>query len=354
MSPTQQERFAGCLIGQCLGDALGFPVEKESPTVCAQYIEECVKAEKLVANSRGPFAAGQYTDDSQLARELVISLVACRGFDPSDYAGRLARLFVEGRVVWGGSVVEEAARRIAAGIPWQQAGSPAPHASNGSAMRAAPIGLFFAHDVEAIKAAAAQQSLITHQDARSAAGAIAIAGATAIALSEDCIDPEAVSGKLAQWTQEHDSLLAEALREMPQWLCLAPAEVFLRVCQVGKRPARYDGWEGITPFVTHSVLWSLYAFLVYPESYREAVCLSLAAGGDVDTTAAMTGAMVGAKVGLGGIPAAMAALVHDQGAWGYDQLVHLAGECSTLVASRAHAQDRGGMDQRQAEPVNGL
>src|SRR5258708_34029272 len=101
MSPTQHERFAGCLIGQCLGDALGFPVEKASAGVCGKYIEEFVKAGKMLANSRGPFAVGQYTDDSQLARELVLSFVACRGFDPSDYASRLATLFVEGRVVWG-------------------------------------------------------------------------------------------------------------------------------------------------------------------------------------------------------------------------------------------------------------
>jgi ADP-ribosylglycohydrolase len=332
MNLAQHERFAGCLIGQCLGDALGFPVEKESAATCGQYIEECVKAGKLVANARGPFAAGQYTDDSQLARELAISLVACRGFDPSDYAGRLARLFVEGHVVWGGRVVGEAARRIAAGVPWQQAGSPAPNASNGSAMRAAPVGLFFAQDVEALRAAAAQQSRITHQDVRSAAGAVAVAGATALALTESRIDPEAISGKLAEWTREHDPLLAEALREMPQWLGLAPAEVFVRVCRVGTRPARYDRWEGITPFVTHSVLWSLYAFLMYPESYLEAVCLALAAGGDVDTTAAMTGALVGARVGLGGIPAAMAMLVHDQGDWGYEQLVQLAGECCAMAA----------------------
>ncbi len=333
MSPSRQERFAACLIGQCLGDALGFPVEKESAAVCARYVEGHVRPGNMVANSRGDFAVGQYTDDSQLARELLLSLVACRGFDPADYAGRIATLFIEGRVVWGGSVVEEAARRIATGVPWQQAGTPAPHASNGSAMRAAPIGLFFAHDVEALRAAAARQSLITHQDARAAAGAIAIAGATALALTEDRIDPGAVSEQLARWTRDDDPPLAEALCEMPGWLRLAPEEVFLRVAQVGECPARYEGWEGITPFVTHSVLWSVYAFLSHPEDYREAVFLALAAGGDVDTTAAMTGALVGARVGLDAIPQAMARLVHDRGTWGYEQLVRLAADCyATVVA----------------------
>jgi ADP-ribosylglycohydrolase len=204
-------------------------------------------------------------------------------------------------------------------------------------MRAAPIGLFFAHDSEALILAAAEQSRITHQDLRCAAGAIAIAGATALALTADGIDPEAVSATLAQWTREQDPLLAEALREMPQWRSLAPAEVFLRVRQVGMPPTRYDGWEGITPFVTPSVLWSLYAFLMYPENYREAVCLALAAGGDVDTTAAMTGALVGARVGLGSLPAAMAVQIHDQGAWGYEQLVQLAEDCYATVVSQTLA-----------------
>jgi ADP-ribosylglycohydrolase len=334
MSPAQHERFAGCLIGQCLGDALGFPVEMASAAVCARYLDETLLAERLAAPSRGPFTAGQYTDDSQLARELMISLVACRGFDPSDYASRLAQLFITGQVVGGGRVVEEAARRIAAGVPWQQAGSPAPLASNGSAMRAAPIGLFFAHDVEALRAAAVEQSRITHQDVRAAAGAVAIAAATALALTRDGIDAETVADQLARWTSDLDPLLADALAELPQWLGLGPEEVFQWVRQVGTPPARYEGWEGITPFVTHSVLWSLYAFLRYPESYREAICLALTPGGDVDTTAAMTGALVGARVGLGGIPSALAVQVHDQGAWGYVQLVQLAGDCYPIVAER--------------------
>jgi hypothetical protein len=115
--------------------------------------------------------------------------------------------------------------------------------------------------------------------------------------------------------------------------------VCLRVCQVGTRPSKYDGWEGITPFVTPSVLWGLYAFLMYPENYLEAVCLALAAGGDVDTTAAMTGALVGARVGLVGIPRAMAVLVHDQGTWGYEQLVQLALDCYATVVTHTFPRE---------------
>jgi hypothetical protein len=39
-------------------------------------------------------------------------------------------------------------------------------------------------------------------------------------------------------------------------------------------------------------------------------------------------------VGLGGIPSALAVQVHDQGAWGYEQLVQLAADCYAIVVER--------------------
>jgi ADP-ribosylglycohydrolase len=65
-------------------------------------------------------------------------------------------------------------------------------------------------------------------------------------------------------------------------------------------------------------------------------------GGDVDTTAAMTGALAGARVGLRGLPEDMAVLVHDRGAWGYDQLVALARDCyETVVSANLGGERRG-------------
>src|ERR1043165_3500294 len=100
-----------------------------------------------------------------------------------------------------------------AGVPWQQAGEPAPMASNGSAMRAAPIGLFFAHDEVALRTAATEQSLITHQDPRCTAGSIAIAGATAIALQDRVVEPGSVAARLADLVREHDQIGRASWRE---------------------------------------------------------------------------------------------------------------------------------------------
>ena len=55
--------------------------------------------------------------------------------------------------------------------------------------------------------------------------------------------------------------------------------------------------------------------------------VAVAVGGDVDTVAAMAGAMVGAAVGLGGLTPRLsrwAQLLNDQGAFGLEDLVTIA------------------------------
>ena len=47
----------------------------------------------------------------------------------------------DGRIVGRGQSTTKAATRLAMGVPWQEAGTPPPTAGNGSAMRAAPVGL---------------------------------------------------------------------------------------------------------------------------------------------------------------------------------------------------------------------
>jgi ADP-ribosylglycohydrolase len=86
--------------------------------------------------------------------------------------------------------------------------------------------------------------------------------------------------------------------------------------------------------VVGSVLWSLYAFLRHPEDYWETICTAIWPGGDVDTTAAMAGAISGAHLGLEAIPADLARRVTDQGTWGYAELVELANRCYEIVMER--------------------
>lgn len=320
-------QFAGCLVGQCLGDALGFMVEGHGTETCQHYVEQVLRPFRLAGYRFRGFAIGQYSDDSQLARELVQSFVALKRFEPADYAARIAALFAEGRIVGRGRATEEAALRLASGISWEQAGTPAPAAGNGSAMRAAPIGLFFWRDFDALVQAAHDQGRITHQDSRCSAGAIAIAGATALALRESECDPIAIALRLSDWSRPFDPVLAEAIKRLPEWIRLPPAAAVSRIATVGVQPAYTSGWQGISPFVTSSVLWSLYSYLRHPDEYWAAICTAIAVGGDVDTTAAMTGAIAGARLGLDQLPHDVAKIVNDQGTWQYNELVKLARAC---------------------------
>ena len=324
------DRFAGCLVGQALGDALGFIVEGHGPEVCAAYVESAVRPRRLTGYSRGRFAMGQYSDDSQLARELALSFVGCGGFDPTDYAARIATLFTENRIVGRGRTTEEAAYRIAQGCPWDKAGTPGPAAGNGSAMRAAPVGLLFAHDTNRMIQTAHDQGRITHLDRRCSAGAIAIAGAIAMVVSRGSFEVSGMCASLAEWTRPFDSTLAAALEQLVHWRADIPDVAVTRIAPVGREFGYSDDWEGISPFVTPSVLWSLYSVFRSPDDYWEAICTAIAVGGDVDTTAAMAGAIAGAAVGLKGIPPEPCRLLTDQGAWGYEALLQLAADLYAL------------------------
>jgi ADP-ribosylglycohydrolase len=194
-------------------------------------------------------------------------------------------------------------------------------------MRAAPIGLIFFDDPPSMVQAAHDQGRITHQDRRCSAGAIAIAGAVALVVREESLELEGFVRQLADWTYPFDPVLADALGQMPRWVQSLPEEAVGEISRVGVTGGYADGWEGISPFVTSSVLWSLFSFLRTPDDYWEGICTAIAVGGDVDTTAAMTGAISGARGGLEEVPSSLAQRVNDKGAWKYDDLVALARQC---------------------------
>ena len=42
-----RDRFAGCLVGQALGDALGFVAEGQDSDICSRYVEQAVRSRRL-------------------------------------------------------------------------------------------------------------------------------------------------------------------------------------------------------------------------------------------------------------------------------------------------------------------
>lgn len=291
---------------------------------CQQYVNKNLKAGPLKDYDRYLHSFGQYTDDSQLARELLESYVASGHFDPRDFAKRIAAIFAEGRIVRPGRTTSGAAQRLIKGIAWDEAGTPPPSAGNGSAMRAGPIGLFFFDDPEQLVSAAQDQSRITHKDKRCSAGAVAIAGAVALALQNDVVKVTDFLSQLSRWTSTIEPSVGGGIRQLSDWISLPLEQAAAFISKFGLGRGSHDDWNGISPFVTCSVLWSLYSFLRTPNDYWQTICTAIAVGGDVDTTAAMAGAISGAHLGLEAIPQNRASRLTDQGLWGFEQLVELA------------------------------
>jgi len=325
----RKDQFSGCLIGQCLGDAVGYVVEGFSPEACKRYVEDFLKTERAGEFGHFPMPFGQYSDDSQLARELLLSYVNCKKFDPQNYAERIKTIFTERNIVGYGQATWDAAVRLVNGTSWEEAGTPAPSAGNGSAMRAAPIGLIFFDGTELLIRGAHDQGRITHKDPRCSAGSVVISGAVALVLHGQPVHSDSFISTLADLSGGIEPAFASELENLKEWLSLPPEKAVTFISRAGI-DADYsfeDDWEGITPFIISSVLWSLYSFLRTPDNYWETICTAIVAGGDVDTTAAMAGAISGAYLGLDAIPSELAHRLTDQGKWGFDELAELANQC---------------------------
>jgi ADP-ribosylglycohydrolase len=330
-----KDQFSGCLIGQCLGDALGFVVEGFSPEACKRYVEDYIVSGQIIDFGHFPFPFGQYSDDSQLARELVQSYVACKTFQPSDYAERIKLIFAEQRIVGFGYATKQAAKRLEQGISWEDAGTPPPSAGNGSAMRAAPIGLFFFDNPQRLITASRDQGHITHKDPRCSAGSVAISGAVSIVLREKHLHVDSFISMLSDWVGEVEPGFSTELIKLTQWLTMPPevAVTYISKAGLAEDYIDEDGWRGISPFVVSSVLWSLYSFLRSPDDYLATISTAISSGGDVDTTAAMAGAISGAYLGIGAIPSHLSNYLTDRGTWRYKELVDLAHQCHKIKGS---------------------
>jgi ADP-ribosylglycohydrolase len=178
---------------------------------------------------------------------------------------------------------------------------------------------------DALLAAAHDQGRITHADPRCSAGAAAIAAAVAhvLLLAGGPVEADALISSLATSAATFDAGVAGALRRLAAIVPLAPDAALAAILEAGQPDVREPPFV-IHPFVTTSVLWSLYAFLRAPDDYTDVIHTAVIVGGDVDTTAAMAGAIAGARNGLGAIPETIVGRLNDRGQWRSDELIDLA------------------------------
>ncbi len=277
-------RFRGALLGVAVGDAVGAPFEGSARRGRAQTI---------------PVAGGaplRYTDDTHMTLGVAESLVACDGFDGAHMAAVLARNYAS--EPWRGYAAGPPAvfRLIERGVRWDQAAwrlyDGQGSYGNGAAMRVAPVALLGYHDLAQVARLAQQTALITHAHDFGVAGAVLQATTVALLLRQ----PTAVPLDPAEFLRA----LRGQVRALLYLRKLADVEALLGEGPVDEVVARLG-----TGVAAHeSVPTALYAFLRHRDSFADAVAYAVSLGGDTDTIGAMTGALAGAYLGEGAIPAA--------------------------------------------------
>ncbi len=241
-----------------------------------------------------PESPWEWTDDTQTACSLV-SVLAARGeIDRDELAVMLAERFDPNRGYGVGMHV--LFHRILDGEHWSVA-APALFDGNGSygngaAMRVAPVGAYFADDLDAVVEHASRSAVVTHAHDDAIAGAIAVAVATAIAArSGDRVAPSPAEfiDEVIDYTPTGQVL--GGLHRARSLARQDSVEFAAYELGNGSQVTAYD----TVPFV----IWSAARRL---DDYEDAIWRTIEAGGDVDTTCAMVGGIVAARVGADGMP----------------------------------------------------
>lgn len=268
------------LLGTAVGDALGVPFE----TKLANY-EPLIAwdGKTFLGSEHHKLKPGQYSDDTQMSLMVAESLLENHGFNPDDLAERYVEWMTSGRARGYGKTTLFAIKNLIDGKHWSESGIPGSY-GNGTAMRAAPFGVYFRNDLQSLVSITKMDSAITHASDEAEAGAIAIALASAYAVNGD-------TGNLLDelWQILPDSKVKSVIYSLDSLIespYITPEQAL-----------RVIGTKGD---VRQTVPAVLYCFLKF-DNYHDAVLAAIKAGGDTDTTAAIVGALFGAKLGVQGI-----------------------------------------------------
>ncbi len=298
--------FAGALLGCAVGDAIGFALQFKYPT-------EKVSAESLDKFDYFPaygYPPGQYTDDTQMTLAIVEAIIKDGEITGDGVAREFVRLWKNEDVVDRGISCDDAVKALMRGSDWLHSGTEAGRAGNGTAMRAAPVGLWNYDDIGKLVRDSETQSIITHKDKRCAVGSMLVAAAVADNIRRGSLNQSDFLGLLLPLcSREGGGDYARCLGEMEELLRMPERDALHIIARAGQEET-FDRDE-ITPFVVPTVLVSLYAFLKQPHDFLGALAIVYRARGDIDTTGAITGAISGALLGTDGIPNRLSCGVMD-------------------------------------------
>jgi ADP-ribosylglycohydrolase len=306
MTSTMRSRAHGALLGLAIGDALGMPTQYQPRALIAGRYGILAGFEPGPADnfiSRG-MAAGRVTDDTDQAVILGELLVAGGGrIDPKAFADALlaweARMIAAGSADLLGPSTRQALALVAAGTSTELTGRFG--ATNGAAMRVAPVGIAFAAEpLSALVDAVFQTGHVTHNTT------IAIAGASAVAAAVSA----GVSG--ATVTEALAQSIAAAELGAERGFYFAGGDVAARIAwalDLVRGRSQDDALDLIyrlvgTGVATNEAVPAAIAICAVAPEDPWLVCrLAASLGGDCDTVGAIAGAIMGACCGAEAFPA---------------------------------------------------
>ncbi|MCF2530004.1 ADP-ribosylglycohydrolase family protein [Yinghuangia soli] len=291
---------AASLRGLALGDAFGQRWF---------FRKGAERVDALVHRTTPEESPWNWTDDTAMALSVVRILHLHGHIDQDALADHFAHTYMADPYRGYGGSMHGVLRAIHAGEDWRDVTQAQFEGmgswGNGSAMRVAPLGAWFAGDLDLVAEQAALSAEASHAHPEAAAGAVAVAVAAALMAAgrdEPATAPEAFLGAVADRTPYSEVRgglrKAASFGEMTTWRHAA------EVLGTGRRMSCPD----TVPFA----LWSAAR---HQDDLVEALWTTAFGLGDVDTTCAITGGVVAARTGLGGVPDAWLAAAEPVPDW---------------------------------------
>jgi ADP-ribosylglycohydrolase len=280
------DRARASLQGLAVGDGFGQGFFASPATV-----------DWLIAERALPRAPWLFTDDTVMALGILEVLEERGRIDPDRLSAVFARRYSAEPDRGYGGTAHRILREISGGRPWREASCEVfdgmGSMGNGGAMRAAPLGAYFADDVPALLENARASAEVTHAHADGQAGAIAVALAAAWAWNHRTELPAPEGRGLLEFVFAHTPR-GETRAGLGRALSLfdeSSATLAAAALGTGQRVISSD----TVPFA----LWCAARHL---GSFVEAMWTTVAGLGDRDTTCAIVGGIVALSAGVGCIP----------------------------------------------------
>jgi poly(ADP-ribose) glycohydrolase ARH3 len=289
-----RDKFRGAILGCFLGDAFGSGFEGMDPDRARFHLD--ILDSPSVHHFVSKKLTRSYTDDTDMTLALAESIIQCGQIDPEDIAKQFSLHCDLTRGYAIGTIKAVEALRV--GLKWYEVarivfenGS----FGNGAAMRVAPIGLFYHHDLDGLQEAAIKQANITHVHPLGQWGAVMQACSVGLAVIQKPKEPFKKEQMVVN--------LREALWGGPIEYMKALNKIEEMLSQ-GKRLQTREVVQSLGNGVeaNFSVPTACYTAITYSPDFCDAVRAAISLGGDTDTIAGMVGAIVGAHAGEKGLP----------------------------------------------------